>query len=79
MVEFCDRSTLNKSEHWRATRKDARFQSIPALGYRNLPEAKGDVGDYLMDYFNQQRPHTFNYGIAPVATEGNLQLLSGIT
>jgi putative transposase len=69
---------LNKSEHWRATCKDARFQWIPAVGYRNLPEAKKDVGDCLMDFYNRQRPHTFNDGISPVADEENLKILSGI-
>ena len=39
---------LNKSEHWQAIRKDARFYWIPALEYWHLPEAKKDVGGYLM-------------------------------
>lgn len=43
---------LNKSERWRANFKVARFQSIPALVYRNLPEAKKDIGGYLMDYYS---------------------------
>lgn len=49
------------------------------MGYRNLPEAKKDVGGYLMDYYNRQRPHTFNDGIPPVAAEENLKILSGIS
>ncbi|PXX88379.1 hypothetical protein DIT71_17375 [Marinobacter vulgaris] len=52
---------------------------IPALGYPNLPEAKKDVGGYLMDYYNRQRPHTFNDGIPPIAAEENLKILSGIS
>jgi hypothetical protein len=51
----------------------------PALGYRNLTEAKKDVGGYLIDYYNRQRPHTFNDGISPVAAEENLKILSEIS
>jgi transposase InsO family protein len=25
-----------------------------------------DIGDYLMGYYNQYRPHSFNGGIAPL-------------
>jgi len=49
------------------------------LEYWHLPEAKKDVGGYLMDYYNQQRPHTFNGGISPVAAEENLKILPGIS
>lgn len=38
-----------------------------------------DVSDYLMGYYNQQRPHSFNGGIAPVEAEENLKLLSGMS
>ena len=53
--------------------RSLKSEWIPALGYRNLPEAKKDVGGYLMDYYNRQRPHTFNGGISPVAAEENLK------
>ena len=59
--------------------RSLKSEWIPALGYRNLPEAKRDVGGYLMDYYNRQRPHTFNGGISPVAAEENLKILSGIS
>ncbi|MDO6443457.1 IS3 family transposase [Marinobacter sp. 2_MG-2023] len=58
--------------------RSLKSEWIPALGYRNLPEAKEDVGGYLMDYYNRQRPHAFNDGISPVAAEENLKILSGI-
>jgi putative transposase len=70
---------LNKSEHWRATWKGARFQWVPTLVYRILPEAKKDFGGYLMDYYNRQRPHTFNDGSPPVAVEERLEILSEIS
>ncbi len=59
--------------------RSLKSEWIPALGYRNLPEAKRDVGGYLMDYYNRQRPHAFNGGISPVAAEENLKILSGIS
>ncbi len=59
--------------------RSLKSEWIPALGYRNLPEARKDVGGYLMDYYNRQRPHAFNDGISPVAAEENLKILSGIS
>ncbi|MDF0752763.1 IS3 family transposase [Marinobacter sp. 71-i] len=59
--------------------RSLKSEWIPALGYRNLPEAKKDVGGYLMEYYNRQRPHAFNDGISPVAAEENLKILSGIS
>jgi putative transposase len=37
------------------------------------------VADYLMGYYNEQRPHTFNGGVSPVAAEEKLKILSGIS
>lgn len=59
--------------------RSLKSEWIPALGYRNLPEAKKDVSGYLMGYYNQQRPHSFNDGMPPVVAEENLKLLSGIS
>ncbi|WP_090273904.1 IS3 family transposase [Halopseudomonas litoralis] len=46
--------------------RSLKSEWIPAFGYRNMYEAQRDVGDYLMGYYNQQRPHTFNGGVSPV-------------
>jgi len=70
---------LNKSERWRANFKGARFQSIPALEYRNLSEAKKDVGGYLMVHYSTQRHLTLNEGIPPFTSGENLKILSGIS
>lgn len=51
----------------------------PTTRYRNLSEAKRDVAEYLMGYYNQQRPHVFNSGISPMAAEEKLKTLSGIS
>ena len=33
----------------------------------------------VMDYYNRQRPHTFNDGMPPVVAEEKLKILSGIS
>jgi len=43
-----------------------------------MAEAKKDIGLYLMDYYNWQRPHTRNDGLAPAVAEEKLDSLSGI-
>jgi putative transposase len=52
---------------------------VPETGYRSLPEAKMDIGQYLMGYYNQQRPHRANGGISPQAAEEKLKTMSGIS
>tara|TARA_R110000868_G_scaffold370523_1_gene633990 strand:+ start:965 stop:1579 length:615 start_codon:yes stop_codon:yes gene_type:complete len=59
--------------------RSRKSEWIPAFGYRSLPEAQRDVADYLMGYYNEQRPHTFNGGVSPVAAEEKLKILSGIS
>ena len=50
---------------------------MPKQGYRNLDEATKDISYYLMTYYNQQRPHSYNGGLTPVQAEKRLNKLSG--
>ncbi len=50
---------------------------MPSEGYRSFAEAKKDISDYLMDYYNWYRPHQNNGGVAPTLAEEKLKLLSG--
>ena len=59
--------------------RSLKYEWIPATGYRSMAEAKKDIGLYLMDYYNWQRPHTRNDGLAPAIAEDKLNLLSGIS
>ncbi len=59
--------------------RSLKSEWIPAFGYRNMSEAQRDVVDYLMGYYNDQRPHTFNGGVSPMAAEEKLKILSGIS
>lgn len=38
-----------------------------------------DIGCYLMDYYNQQRPHRANGGISPQVAEEKLKTVPGIS
>jgi putative transposase len=58
--------------------RSLKAEWIPKLGYASLDEAKRDVGSYLMAYYNWQRPHTANGGLAPAIKEKQLNLLSEI-
>jgi len=50
---------------------------MPTTGYRSFTEAKKDIGQYLMDYYNWYRPHRNNGGISPVLAEEKLNYVSG--
>ena len=50
---------------------------MPKQGYQNLDEATKDISYYLMSYYNQQRPHSYNGGLTPVQAEKRLNKLSG--
>ena len=50
---------------------------MPAEGYSTFCAAKKDIGHYLMDYYNWQRPHQRNGGLAPAVAEKGPNLLSG--
>jgi len=50
---------------------------MPTAGYRSFTEAKKDIGQYLMNYYNWYRPHRNNGGISPVLAEEKLNYVSG--
>ncbi len=58
--------------------RSLKTEWIPQSWYYSLPEAKMDIGRYLMDYYNQQRPHIANSGINPNAAEEKLKTVPRI-
>ena len=42
-----------------------------------INDAKRDVGYYLMNYYNWERPHQFNDGLAPARAEKLAKKVSG--
>lgn len=57
--------------------RSLKSEWIPSTWYGSIEEARKDIALYLMDYYNYQRPHTVNAGIAPALAEEKLNLLSG--
>lgn len=76
-------SMSRKGNCWDNAPTERLFRSlktewIPKLGYHSIEEAKLDVGLYLMEYYNQIRPHQFNDGISPCQAENELKTVSNI-
>ena len=42
------------------------------MGYPAMREAKRDIRYYLMTYYNWERPHRHNNGLAPAVAEEKL-------
>lgn len=59
--------------------RSLKTEWIPTIGYPSQMEAKRDISEYLMSYYNWQRPHQYNGGLPPAEPEKKLKLLSGIT
>ncbi len=56
--------------------RSLKYEWIPKLGYQSEYEAKLDIAEFLMGYYNQLRPHQYNSGLSPNATENKLKLVS---
>ncbi|WP_064621223.1 integrase core domain-containing protein [Moraxella catarrhalis] len=53
---------------------------MPKHDYENIQEAKVDVASYILGYYSQIRPHSFNNYLSPVKKERqffNKALLGG--
>ena len=49
--------------------RSLKTEWIPTIGYKNFNEAKDAIINYIMDYYNEIRPHTYNGGISPNESE----------
>lgn len=56
--------------------RSLKSEWIPKSGYQSELEAKIDIAEFLMGYYNQLRPHQYNLGLSPNATENKLKLVS---
>jgi len=59
--------------------RSLKTEWVPAIGYASLRQAESDIGGYLMGYYNYQRPHSFNQGLAPAIAEKKPYLTSKIS
>ena len=57
--------------------RSLKTEWVPAIGYRSIDEARKDIGQYLMGYYNHRRPHSSNEGMTPAMAEEKLNLMSG--
>jgi len=51
--------------------RSLKSEWIPQTGYRSFSEAKSEVINYIIGYYNQVRPHRHNDGLAPNVAERN--------
>ena len=58
--------------------RSLKTEWVPMFGYNSFMAAQNDISGYLMKYYNQHRPHTFNRGLTPLAAEEILNKVSGI-
>jgi len=54
--------------------RSLKTEWIPTIGYKNFNEAKHAIINYIMDYYNEIRPHTYNGGISPNESEQRYRL-----
>jgi putative transposase len=54
--------------------RSLKTQWIPLIGYKNFNETKQAIINYIMDYYNKTRPHTYNDGISPNESERRYKL-----
>jgi putative transposase len=79
-----EQSMSRRGNCWDSSPIERVFRSlksewVPSLGYRSTPDARKDIGAYLMDYYNRQRPHAFNDDMPPVVAEEKLKMLFEIS
>jgi putative transposase len=49
--------------------RSLKTEWVPLIGYKNFNEAKRAIIAYIMNYYNQLRPHRYNAGISPNESE----------
>lgn len=59
--------------------RSLKAQWMPITRHMTLVEAKQNIGQYLVGYYNWQRPHQYNGGLPPAEAEGNAKQLSEIS
>lgn len=47
----------------------------PTVGYMSAPLAQQDIGRFMMQRYNWERPHQFNYGLPPAVAEEKLNAM----
>ena len=58
-----------KTEWWEALLRKTSNSEVPKTGYDDLAQARVDVASYIIGYYSQVRPHSFNDYLTPVEKE----------
>ena len=79
-----EQSMSRRGNWWDNSPMERVFRSlktewIPSTGYTTAVEAGRDISYYLMQRYNQIRPHQFNGGLAPAIAEEKLNPVSGVS
>jgi len=56
--------------------RSLKSEWIPAADYLTETQARKDIGSYVMDSYNESRPHQWNDGLPPAVRERQPNLLS---
>ncbi|VAW82580.1 Transposase InsO for insertion sequence element IS911 [hydrothermal vent metagenome] len=51
--------------------RSLKTEWVPRMGYRFSIEAKNAIINYILGYYSQVRPHTYNDGLALNVKENN--------
>lgn len=57
--------------------RSLKSEWVPKQGYVNMEEASKDISQYLMGYYNWERPHQYNDGVPPGEAEKQVNFMSG--
>jgi transposase InsO family protein len=47
---------------------------VPTIGYKNFNETKQAIINYIIDYYNQKKPHRYNGVLSPNESERRYEL-----
>lgn len=59
--------------------RSLKTEWMPPHGYGSLREARQDVGEYLMEYYNRERVHSYNGYVTQEKQESLWQLPNGVS
>ncbi len=59
--------------------RSLKTEWVPSVGYMSAALAQQDIGLFLMQRYNWQRPHQFNGGLPPAVAEEKLNAVSRIS
>ena len=56
--------------------RSLKTEWVPANGYVDKDEARQQINDYILNYYNSVRPHHYNGGLTPEESENRYHFYS---